>query len=133
LVGTDLGVARLPWWTRIVRFLQWLLILSALGGAGWLGAAAVVDYLQMPELKLPKVLEIPVPTIMLVGGVALGVLLGLVCRVLVRLTARSRARSADRRLHAGIRETCQELVLQPLEAELAAYEQVRSSLGTVLK
>jgi H+/Cl- antiporter ClcA len=116
-----------------VRVLQWLLILSALGGGVWLGAAAVVDYLQMPELSLPKVLDIPIPTIMLLGGVALGILLGLVCRVLVRLTARSRARSADRRLHAGIRETCQELVLQPLEAELAAYEQVRSSLGTVVK
>ena len=116
-----------------MRLLQWLLILSALGGAGWLGAIAVVAYLQMPDLPVPKLLDIPVPTIMLVGGVALGILLGLVCRVLVRLTARSRARSADRKLHAGIRETCQELVLQPLEAELAAYEQVRSSLGTVLR
>jgi GTPase Era involved in 16S rRNA processing len=133
LVGTDLGVARLPWWTSPVRLLQWLLILSAVGGAGWLGAIAVVDYLQMPELTVPKVLEMPVPTIMLVGGVVLGILLGMFCRMLVRLTARSKARSANRRLHAGIRETCQELVLQPLEAELAAYEQVRTSLGTVLK
>ena len=33
------GVAKIPWWAGLVRVLQWLLILAALGGAGWLVGA----------------------------------------------------------------------------------------------
>ena len=38
VTGTDLGVARTPLWWRLVRVLQWLLLLTALGGGLWLGA-----------------------------------------------------------------------------------------------
>ena len=39
LAGTDLGVQRIPIWAGLVRVLQWLLILSALGGRGVAGRA----------------------------------------------------------------------------------------------
>jgi GTPase Era involved in 16S rRNA processing len=133
LADTDLGVARLPWWTGTVRMVQWLLILSALAGALWLAGLAVVGYLRLPEVPTYSVGPVPLPTLLLVGGVLGGILLGLVCRVLVSLTARSRARAADQKLHAGIRETTQELVLDPIEAELRSYEIVRNGLAQVLK
>ena len=41
------GSPRIPVWAGIVRVLQWLLILSALGGAAWLGVLAVMEYLQL--------------------------------------------------------------------------------------
>ena len=44
---------------------------------------------------MPSVFGIPVPTLMLIGGVALGILLALCCRVLVRFTPGAAPRSAD--------------------------------------
>jgi hypothetical protein len=133
LAGTDLGVARLPWWAGIVRVLQWLLILSALGGAFWLGALAVMGYLRMPEPSTPDVLGIPVPTLMLLGGVALGLLLAGVCWVLVGFTARKRARAADKRLRSGLRSVIADMVIKPIDDELDAYDKVRHGLNAALR
>ncbi len=70
---------------------------------------------------------------MLLGGVAAGILLGLVCRVLTGLSARAKARSADRRLRAAIGEVTERLVIEPIEAEMAAYRSVRDGLAAALK
>lgn len=133
LVDTDLGVAKLPWWTGPVRATQWVLIAAAFVGALWLGALAIVGYLQLPDVPTYDVGSVPLPTLLLGGGVLLGILLALVCRGLVALTARSKARSANRKLRAGIREVAQQLVVEPVETELRAYETVRTGLATVLK
>ena len=133
LVDTDLGVAKLPWWTGPVRATQWVLIAAAFVGALWLGALAIVGDLQLPDVPTYDVGSVPLPTLLLGGGVLLGILLALVCRGLVALTARSKARSANRKLRAGIREVAQQLVVEPVETELRAYETVRTGLATVLK
>jgi GTP-binding protein EngB required for normal cell division len=133
LTTTDLGVRRLPWWAYPVRVLQWLLVFAALAGGLWLAALAFGDYLRLPEVDTPEWRDLPLPTLLLVGGVGLGILLALACRLLVRATASARARRASRRLNAGIRELVQELVVTPVDAELAAYERVRSGLVTVVK
>ena len=133
LAHTDLGVQRMPMWAGIVRVLQWLLILSAIGGALWLGVLFVMAYLQVPEPPTPDWRGFPLPTLMLLGGLLVGVLLAAVCRLLVGLTARRRARAADRRLRAGISTVSQELVVTPITAELAAYARVRDGLATALR
>ena len=132
LASTDLGVGRLPIWANLIRLLQWLLILCALGGAVWLGALAGASSLQLDLADAPEVGGFPVPTLMLVGGVVAGMVLAVVCRILVGLTARSRARSADRRLRKGLQDVCEELVLAPIEDELVAYRQVRDGLAKAL-
>jgi hypothetical protein len=124
---------RLPWWAGTVRVLQWLLILTAVAGAVWLGSLAVMAYLRLPEPTTPELWGFPVPTVLLLGGVLAGLLLALVCKLLVRVTARSRARTADRQLREGIREITQEMVIEPIEAELAAYQRVRSGLAIALR
>ncbi len=133
LAGTDLGVERVPAWASAVRALQWLLIVIALTGAGWLGALAVMAYLQAPEPSTPRLGGLPVPTMLLLGGVALGVLLALLCRFLVAATARRRARGVDRRLREAVRTVSQELVIKPVEAELQAYTTVCNGLAKALK
>ena len=133
LGATDLGAAKIPAWAGVVRVLQWLLIASALAGAGWLFVLAVLSYLQVSAPTAPVLAGLPIPTVLLIGGVALGVLLALLCRVLVAATARRRARSADQRLRAAIREVSAELVVQPIEAELAAYGAVRTGLAAALR
>ena len=130
--GTDLGVAKLPVWAGLVRVLQWLLILAAIGGALWLGLLAVLGYLKVGEPTTPNVGGLPVPTVMLLGGVALGVLLALFCRFLAAATARRRAASADRRLRQAIHDVAADLVVAPIEGELAAYERVREGVARAL-
>ena len=88
----------------------------------WLGVLATDRYLGVSEPSTPDVAGVPVPTVLLLGGVVLGIVLSLVCRLLVSATARSRARSADRRLRSAIAEVADELVVAPVRAELAAYD-----------
>ncbi|WP_425491455.1 YfjP family GTPase [Nocardioides luti] len=133
LAETDLGATKIPAWAGAVRVVQWVLIVSALLGAVWLAGLAAMGYLQMPQPSTPRALGLPVPTLMLLGGVVLGVLLALVCRLLVSATARRRARAADRRLREAVRSVARELVVEPVEAELTAYATVRSGLARALK
>jgi GTPase Era involved in 16S rRNA processing len=130
--GTDLGAARLPVWAGLVRLLQWILITAAIVGGLWLGLLAVLGYLRVGEPATPNLAGLPVPTVLLLGGVAVGVLLALGCRFLVAATARRRAAHADRRLRRAIAEVSADLVVAPIESELAAYEQVREGLHRAL-
>ena len=131
--GTDLGVSRTPVWWRLVRVLQWVLVLAALAGGLWLAGLAFMGYLQMPQPSTPKYAGFPVPTLLLLGGAVLGVLLGLVCKLAVRVSARGRARSADRRLRSAIREVTERLVVEPVEAEVEAYKATRSGIAAALR
>jgi len=133
LAQTDLGATKLPWWAGLVRVLQWMLILAAAAGAVWLGSLAVMGYLQVPQPSLPSVVGIPVPTLLLIGGVALGILLALFCRVLVYFTARARAHAVDKRLRTGIRSVVTDMVTKPIDVELDAYNQVRHGLNDALR
>ncbi len=128
LTGTDLGASGTPLWCRMVRVLQWILLLAAIGGAGWLGALAVMAYLQLPTPRTPAYLGLPVPTLLLGVGVGLGIMLALSSRVLIAFGARSRARRAERRLRAAVASVAEELVIAPVQAELAAYAQVWEGL-----
>ena len=131
--STDLGAEKIPVWAGLVRFLQWLLIIAAVAGGVWLGVLAFGSYARLPEPPTPDWGGFPVPTLMLIGGVLAGVLLALACRVLVGMTSRRRARVADKRLRDAISAVSQELVVEPIEAELASYTQVRSGLAAALK
>jgi GTP-binding protein EngB required for normal cell division len=133
VTSTDLGVSRTPAWWRVVRFLQWLLLLTAVAGGLWLAALAVLGYLQVPAPSTPRYQGFPVPTILLVGGVLAGVLLALLSRMVVGLSARARARAAQRRLRAAIGEVTDRLVVQPVEAELEAYRATRTGLSAALR
>jgi hypothetical protein len=128
VTGTDLGVSRTPLWWRGIRMLQWVLVLLALAGALWLGALAVMGYLQVPAPGTPRYRGFPLPTLLLVGGVAAGIVVAFLCRLVVRLSARATARSADRRLRQSIAEVTETLVVQPVQAEVEAYRATRAGL-----
>jgi GTPase Era involved in 16S rRNA processing len=131
--ATDLDVAKMPAWAGVVRAIQWVLIVAAMLGGVWLAALAVMGYLKVPEPTTPDVGPVPLPTLLLLGGILLGVLLALVCRLLVAASARRKARAADQRLRAAVHEVADELVVQPVSAELEAYTAVRTDLATALK
>jgi putative protein kinase ArgK-like GTPase of G3E family len=115
VAGTDLGSERTPLWQRGVGGLQWLLTLVALAGALWLLALVALGFFQLDDVvPLPRVEGIPLPTLLLVGGLLAGALLALVARPLVGLRARRRARRAEQRLYAAVDVVAQEEVLTPM-------------------
>ncbi|MEQ4523050.1 MAG: ABC transporter, partial [Nocardioides kribbensis] len=122
--SVDLDAARMPAWAGAVRALQWLLLLAAGVGLVWSVAAGLSG--SLPDTV--AVAGIALPLVLLIGGVALGVLLALGCRGLVAGTARSRAEAADRRLREAVSGVSTELVVRPVEAELAAYTRLRHGL-----
>jgi hypothetical protein len=103
-----------------VGALQWLLTLVALAGALWLLGLVALGLFQLDDVvPLPRVEGLPLPTLLLVGGLLAGALLALVARPFVGVRARRRARRAEQRLEAAVDVVALEEVLAPM-AELRA-------------
>ncbi len=130
LAGTDLGADRLPAWTVLLRVVQWLLLLAAVGGLVWTGVLAGQGKLQ--DADTPQIGGVALALVLLVGGVVLGLVLAVVGRLLVGNAARQRARRADERLRSAVNDVTHELVVEPVEAELAAYGHVRDGVARAL-
>ena len=128
---TDLGMARKPLWWRGVGLLQWLFVLAAVGGLGWLIGGYAVRALSLPALNYPKVGQVPLPTLMLLGGLALGVLLWLLLKPVVNWGAKRARRRAEQRLRTSITEVAREYVVAPVREVLNAYAQAREALTAV--
>lgn len=130
LASVTVDAGRLPFWAGLVRVVQWLLLLAALGGLGWTGVLAGTGRLQ--DADTPQVAGVAWAVVLLVGGVVLGVALWLVCRLLVARAARARAEETDERLRGAVAEVSHELVVDQVEIELAAYTAVRNGLTRAL-
>ena len=88
---------------------------SALAGALWLLALVVLGFFQLDDVvPLPRVEGVPLPTLLVIGGLLAGVLLAFVSRPLVGLRARRRGRAAGRRLRAAVDAVAEEEVLAPM-------------------
>ncbi|MDQ1739996.1 MAG: hypothetical protein QOE53_1648 [Pseudonocardiales bacterium] len=108
-----------PAWWAAVRGLQFLWLLAAVAGLVWLAVLAVFAYLQLPGPSLHAG-RAPVPTLLLIGGLALGLLTSLLARPFVATGAARRRARARRSLDSGVREVARDNVLAPLTAELRA-------------
>ncbi|SDD42295.1 YfjP family GTPase [Nocardioides lianchengensis] len=124
LAATDLGGQRLPGWVSLVRVLQWLLLLGAVGCGIWAGLAAAGVTGDAPEVG-----GLAVPLVVAVACVVVGIALALVCRGTVAGAAKERAESVRKRLEGSISEVASELVVRPVEAELAAYSALKSGVA----
>jgi GTP-binding protein EngB required for normal cell division len=128
VVGTDLGVDRVPIWWRAGAALQWAVTAAAVVGGLWLLALAFGGYLRLPDPPTPEVGGVAVPTMLLIGGILLGLLLAAVGRLLVRGGAVARRKRAESRLRASIERVADELVLMPVAAELERHARARLAL-----
>lgn len=128
IAGTDLGLDRRPLWWRIVGGVQWLVTLAAVVGLGWLVLGYALRVLGLPALDNPMVGEVPLPTVLLLGGLLAGLLVAALTRPVVRWAAqRARAR-ARQRLTVRVAEVGEEYVLAPVRIVLASYAQARDAL-----
>ncbi|HVH23526.1 MAG TPA: GTPase [Pseudonocardia sp.] len=129
VTGTDLGVTGKPLWWRGFGALQAVCMVAAVVGALWLAGLFTLNVLRLPEPTAPLLGPIPLPAVLLLGGLGLGLLLALPARLLARLRAARTAAQAEARLRATVAELADDLVVSPIRAELAAYESLRTALG----
>ncbi|TNM67634.1 hypothetical protein FHN55_09325 [Streptomyces sp. NP160] len=128
-----------PRWWGAVESLQLLLALCAVVGALWLAALGVIGYLQLPAPPLPRVgppagsgyeqWAVPLPTLLLVGGVLLGWLLAALSRSLVRRRAERLRRRVREQLREVVARTAQERLLAAVAAVVARHHEVREALA----
>jgi GTP-binding protein EngB required for normal cell division len=117
VAGVDLGPDRTPAWQRAVGGLQWVLALVALAGALWLLALVVLGFFRLDGIvPLPSVQQIPLPTLLLAGGLLAGLLLAVVSRPLVTLRARRRGRAVERRVELAVEDVAENDLLAPMRA-----------------
>ncbi|MEV4352702.1 ABC transporter, partial [Actinoplanes sp. NPDC049596] len=128
---TKLGPDRTPLWWRVVGGLQLLLVAAAIVGLGWLLAGYGVRVLGLPPLDNPKLGVVPMPTVLLLGGLLLGILLWLLLKPIVEWGSRRARRKAEQRLRQSITEVGREYVVAPVREVLNAYAQAREALTAV--
>jgi GTP-binding protein EngB required for normal cell division len=126
--GARIGTRSPRWWTA-AGAVQRVLALAAAVGALWLLVLAVLGYLRVDEVvPLPEIRDVPLPTWLLVGGVAAGILLALLVRIVNGVGARRRAGAAARSLREQVDEVAEELVVAPVAAELDTYVRLCDAL-----
>ena len=115
------------WWTA-VGALQWLLAAAAVTGALWLALLAVAAYLRIPEPPTPEPWGFPLPTGLLLGGLALGLVVAAIAARLNRVGARRRSRAVRRRAEREVAQVADELVVKPVQAELDRFNELHRLL-----
>ncbi|MEU1747007.1 GTPase [Micromonospora arida] len=128
IAGTDLGLDRRPLWWRFVGGVQWLVTLAAVVGLGWLVLGYALRALGLPALDNPMVGQVPLPTVLLLGGLLAGLLVAALTRPVVRWAARRARARADQRLTARVAQVGDEYVLTPVRIVLSSYAQARDAL-----
>jgi hypothetical protein len=76
---------------------------------------------------------VPLPTVLLVGGLLAGLVLALLARLLALVGAGRRRRRAEARLRAAVADVADDLVLSPVREELAAYGTLRSAVAELAR
>ncbi len=122
--ATDLPTRRPHWWS-VVNVVQVALAAALAVGLLWLTAIFVVAWLNLPDLPTAEVGALPLPTVLAVGGALLGLLVAALARAANRVGARRRASSTRRRLVAATTGVGRELVIAPIDAELATMARLR--------
>ena len=125
VVRVDAASGPDPRWWRGVALVQWAVLGVAVAGVLWLAALAVVGYLRLPDPPTPVWGAVPWPTVLALGGAALGLLVALLARVAASVGARRRARAVRLALRGAVDDVAGRLVVNPLAADQAARDECR--------
>ena len=128
IASTDLLAGKRPLWWVLFNTLQWIALVLAVGGLGWLGVLAALSYFQMPVPEVPRTEGWPWPTLMVAGGVVLGIALAITGRILGGWAARVRASRAKRRLRAAVATVAEQRIVEPVEVEIIRLKAFNAAL-----
>jgi hypothetical protein len=132
IARTDLKVTTGAWWWVLFSLLQWLLIVTVVGGLVWwlAGPALAASGFGIPLLSWYGV---PAGVWVAVAGVLAGLLLAGVGRLMVNAGANARARRARKELHAGVATAIESQVFAPVQAELDRYHRAQATVRAALR
>ncbi|MCP3989568.1 MAG: ABC transporter [Actinomycetia bacterium] len=119
---------RTPLWWQIVNVAQGTLAAATITGLVWLALLALAAYFQLPDIPTPSYRRIPIPTGLVLAGVALGLLAAVLARWLASIGARRRRRAMNRAAATAIGDTVDELVVNLMQVELERRNRLRSLL-----
>lgn len=127
-IDYGLGHTRAPW--VIFNALQWIALLSALVGVGWLTLISGMAYLQiqLPPAPTPEGSPVPLPTLLLLLGILLGIASAGVGRLLTAMGSRYYARKLRGRLQTGMEKAVQSCVVAPVQQEAKRLNAYRKAL-----
>ena len=127
-IDYGLGRTRAPW--VIFNALQWIALMSALVGVGWLTLISGLAYLQiqLPPAPTPEGSSVPLPTLLLLLGVLLGIASAGVGRLLTAMGSRYYARKLRGRLQTGVEKAVQSCVVAPVQQEAKRLNAYRKAL-----
>lgn len=127
-IDYGLGRTRAPW--VIFNALQWIALLSALVGVGWLTLISGMAYLQiqLPPAPTPEGSSVPLPTLLLLLGILLGIASAGVGRLLTAMGSRYYARRLRGRLQTGMEKAVQSCVVAPVQQEAKRLNAYRKAL-----
>ena len=127
-IDYGLGRTRAPW--VIFNALQWIALMSALAGVGWLTLISGMAYLQiqLPPAPTPEGSPVPLPTLLLLLGVLLGIASAGVGRLLTAMGSRYYARKLRGRLQTGVEKAVQSCVVAPVQQEAKRLNAYRKAL-----
>jgi hypothetical protein len=91
----------------------------------------VMAWLQLPRPPTPELGVVPVPTLLLLGGVVAGILVALLSGWAARVGARRSAARARRRLEERVRGVADDAVIGPVQLELSAHTELCSAVARV--
>lgn len=122
-------VRRRVWW-RLFAAVGTVVEAALLLGLIWLTMLGVVTWVQLPPPPTPKIGDIPLPTVLTLGGLLATLIVNLVRRRLIAVgAARHRARVV-KELRGAVAEAADERAVAPLRAELAAHGRLSDLLRT---
>ena len=107
--------------------MQWVLLVVAGAGLVWLLLLAGMGLLKLPQPETPMRWGIPVPTLLLVGGVLAGLLVAVLGRLVGGLAGRRRAAQVRRRLSQSVVAAVEEHVIGPVAREMDALARCRAA------
>lgn len=128
----DTAVARTPvqparprWW-RAVGALQSVVLGVAAVGLAWLVLGAVASFLQL-DLTAPAWNGLPVPTLLLLGGLLAGLLIAGAAGVAAKVGAERAARRAQADLTAAVAVVADRAVIEPVAKVMVRLVETRDA------
>lgn len=122
---------RVPLWWRALGLLQVLLALVTIAGFAWLVVLAGFAFLKMPAADVPTLWSLPVPTVMLAGGLLAGLLLTLLAKPFVAIGANRRRARVQARLREQVRAVATDHLVAPVREVLERHRATRARLALV--
>lgn len=113
-----------PRWWALAGLAQRVAGAAMVVGLAWLLVVGVVAWFGLPDLPTPELGSIPVPTALALGGAAVGLLVAALARWAAAVGGRRRAAQARRELRSRVDEVARNLVVEALDAELAAMAEL---------